>query len=148
MDFICLALGSPIPQGALVPFTMKYYLKTKIWRLDVLISTMVVGKLSLYSYLQFESNTIRYFLTFSYSIFLSSNSCDPVSKNVNVFIHLAVSCNMERNCFRVTITIPIAIPTTNLPSKFKISLQFALSLEYIPIKVHKVPYRCLIQFSI
>ena len=41
------------------------------------------------------------------------------------------------------ITIPI--PTTNLPSKFKISLQFILSLEYIPLKVHKVPHRCLIQ---
>ena len=43
-----------------------------------------------------------------------------VFKNVKVFIYFAMSYNIERDCFRITITIPVAIPTANLLSKFKI----------------------------
>lgn len=106
-------------------FQWENYLKTKIWRLGVLIYAMIIGRyefIFIFSFQILRCKVLSYFSLFH--ICVSRYVRNLIFTHVNRVIHFGVSYNTERNCSEITVSILIAAPTTNLLSKFKVSLQF------------------------
>ena len=87
--------------------------------------TMIIGRyefIFIFSFQILHHKVLSYFSLFH--ICVSRYVRNLIFTHVNRVINFGVSYNTERNCSEITISILIAAPTTNLLSKFKVSLQF------------------------
>lgn len=104
-------------------FQWENYLQTKIWRLGVLIYTMITGRqfIFIFSFQILRHKLLSYFSLLH--ICFSRYVRNLIFTHVNRVIHFGVSYSTERDCSEITISILIAAPITNPLSKFRASLQ-------------------------